>query len=196
MIRTAPDAPLPPHHRSTTSIRAGGGTRHRSQGALARYNSRVAAGADAATHDALAALLEPGHGYDLLASHLRDATRDDRAAHGEHWLCEALAACATSCGRATSVGLDAAAIADYLRGTAGTPGTVAHTLGRDLATAVGGSVRALTLGGLPLRVLLPALVVLACPDLDRCPAEADVVRALAVAGAAAALHGLALDPAA
>lgn len=195
MTRTAP-GPHSPQHRSSTSIRAGGGTRNRSQGALARYNSRVAAGADGSTRDALAALLEPGHGYDLLATHLRDATAADRAAHGEHWLCEALAACASSCGRATSVGLDAAAIADYLRGTAGTPGTVARTLGRDLATAVGGSVRALTLGGLPLRVLLPALVVLACPDLDRCPAEADVVRALADAGAAAALHGLALDPAA
>jgi hypothetical protein len=195
VIRTAPGAPLPPH-RTTTSIRAGGGTRLRSQGALARYNSRVAAGADAATRDALAALLEPGHGYDVLAGHLQDATSADRAAHGAHWLCEALAACAGSCGRATSVGLDAAAIADYLRGTVGAPGTVARTLGQDLATAVGGSVRALTLGGLPLRVLLPALVVLACPDLDRCPAEADVVRALAGAGAAAALHGLALDPAA
>lgn len=195
MTRTAP-APHAPQHRSTTSIRAGGGTRNRSQVALARYNSRVVAGADGSTRDALTALLEPGHGYDLLASHLRDATSADRDAHGEHWLCEALASCAGSCGRATAVGLDAAAIADYLHGHVGAPRTVARTLGRDLATAVGGSVRALSLGGLPLRVLLPALVVLACPDLDRCPAEGDVVRALADAGAAAALHGLALDPAA
>lgn len=195
MTRTAPD-PHAPQHRSSTSIRAGGGTRNRSQGALARYNSRVAASADGGTRDALAALLEPGHGYDVLASHLRDATAADSDAHGEHWLCETLATAAATAGRATAVRLDAAAIADYLHGPAGVPRTVARTLGRDLATAVGGSVRALSLGGLPLRVLLPALVVLACPDLDRCPAETDVVHALAGAGAAAALHGLALDPAA
>ncbi|NKY06723.1 hypothetical protein HF998_07020, partial [Cellulomonas hominis] len=69
------------------TVRAGGGTRHRSHGALARYNSRVAADADGSTRAALAALLEPGHGYDLLAAHLVDATRAERAEQGDHWLC-------------------------------------------------------------------------------------------------------------
>lgn len=183
--------PLP--HRT---VRAGGGTRHRSQGALARYNSRVAADADGSTRAALAALLEPGHGYDLLAAHLVDATRAERAEQGDHWLCSALGTCARSCGTAGLVRLAADDIAEYLHRHVALPEAVAGALGRDLATAVGESVRSGTLGGLPLAALLPALVVLACPDLDRCPAEEDVVRALAGTGAAAGLHGLALDPAA
>ncbi len=178
------------------TVRAGGGTRHRSHGALARYNSRVAAAADAGTRDALAALLEPGHGYDVLAEHLLDAAGAGGAAPGDHGLCQALGTCARSCGTAGLVPLTADAVAEYLHRHVALPAPVAAALGRDLATAVGEPVRSGTLGGLPLAALLPALVVLACPDLDRCPAEGDVVRALAGDGAAAGLHGLALDPAA
>lgn len=157
--------------------------------ATGRRNARVAAGDEPAAHAALSVLLESGHGWDALAADLVDGREPDVPAHG---LCSALVAGTAACYGAGAVPLDRGPIATHLRVHARVPGPVAQRLGRSLAAADGRPSASLTLGGLPLRELLPGLVVLTCPELRRCPTRRDVSAALAAPGAAEALGDLRL----
>ena len=112
--------------------------------------------------------------YEQLADKLLDTTRTTRRWRAQHWLCEGLNDCADGCAAGMYINLARDQVAAVLHSRMGAPQGLANALAAGLAF---GAPTAPITGPPNLALGLRALIVLVCPNLERCPPEAAVVKA-------------------
>jgi hypothetical protein len=168
--RTAPQRPPPPPPRQEQKR------------ARRDQNRQVLLGSttDAAAEIAVTYLFQPSGVYEVVADRLLDKTKTQRRFRRPkgHWLCVVLNDAARSCETGTYVDLAARGIERGLREAYGMPKVVANVLAQCAATSAKLLLAPTVFGPTNLPIVLRGLIALVCPDLDRCPTQADVCTAL------------------
>jgi hypothetical protein len=148
-----------------------------------RYQNRqilIESTTDTATEVAVTYLFQPGGAYEIVADRLLDTTRPERKFKrpSGHWLCVVLNDAARSCETGTYVDLAAKGIEQGLRKAYRMPRVVARVLADCAGTSAKLLLASTVFGSANLPIVLRGLIALVCPNLDRCPTQADVRTAL------------------
>ena len=139
----------------------------------------MAARAGLDTELALQYVFERDGFYESLADKLLDATRTRRLfSRRSHWLCEELNDLARVCSTGTYIDTAKDGAARLLHTQLGAPKAIANVLAAGFAFGAKAALAPTIVGPANLTVVLRALVALVCPDLERCPAQTDVFKAL------------------
>jgi hypothetical protein len=136
--------------------------------------------ADAAAEVAVTYLFKPGGVYEVVADRLLDKTKTQRrfGRPRGHWLCVVLDDAARSCETGTYIDLAAQGVEQGLRQAYGMPRVVAKVLAQCAATSAKLLLAPTVFGSANFPIVLRGLIALVCPNLDRCPTQADVRTAL------------------
>lgn len=131
---------------------------------------------DAATEAAVTFLFEPDGVYEVVADRLLTETKIHRAFKRPrgHWLCVVLNNAALSCETGTYIDLAAHNIEKGLCEAYGMPRIVAKVLTECAATGAKHLLAPTVFSPETFPTALRAIIALVCPNLARCPAQADV----------------------
>jgi hypothetical protein len=165
--RTAPKRP--PQRQEPRRI-------HRNQNRQALLESTT----DAAAEVAVTYLFKPGGVYDVVADRLLDKTKMQRrfGRSRGHWLCVVLNDAARSCETGTYIDLVAQGVEKGLREAYGMPRVVAKVFAQCAGTSVKLLLAPTVFVPSNFPIVLRGLIALVCPNLERCPTQADVRTAL------------------
>jgi hypothetical protein len=140
----------------------------------------IEAANDTAIEAGITYLFQPDGIYEVVADRLLSKTKMRRrfGPSRNHWLCIVLNNAAHMCETGTYIDLAAQGVEDGLRKAYGMPKVVARTLTQCAAVGAKLLLSPTVFGPANFPVVLRGLVALVCPNLERCPTQADVCTTL------------------
>jgi hypothetical protein len=135
---------------------------------------------DTAIEAGVAYLFERDGVYEVVADRLLAKTKMQRRfGRGRgHWLCIVLKNAAIMCDTGTYIDLVAQGVEQGLCGAYGMPKVAAKVLAQCAATGAKRLLAPTVFGPANFPVVLRGLIALVCPNLERCPTQSDVCKAL------------------